>query len=408
MSNYDYQMLTENQVNQLIEEKLAKKSRSTIWYNPEDNCYYRANNPASYEPSYDQFVCHGLTVGNGLKALKGASSNNNPSLSDTEIDKARFAGISNEFTDEANGFWSAIDQVRNNKIHGKPLGAGVITQSDYSNIANVIVDATTIELISRNFVLLQAVTRKTSQNLVYTADDYTPYLNEPDVGENDVIPPRSISYTRYQITLKKAQGHVKASRWAEMAIRDHNVTQDNFRIVTADFDRIFSQEIATQLANFSNIAASGAWDAALTATDVNAATNPTVQLNTNSLSIRNAGGNGDIIALNSNGYQALSQNTYMRNSSSSAYGKIPSFENASSRVVTNEMLPGYTIYIDELLPNGSVYQYDRRGIEYIGGPTRTATINDDYGNFTSQIHDRWYGSGIRVAGFGIELTGAFT
>lgn len=400
MSNYEFQSMTRQQVNQFVEEKLAKKSKSTIWWNPEDNNYYRANNPASFEPSYDQFVCNGLVVGNGLKQLKGASANN---LSTTEIDNLRFKGISNEFADEANGLWSAIDEVKQNKIMGRPLGAGVITQSDYSNIANVIVDASTLELIARDFVLTQAVTKRSSSNLVYTADNTTPFLNEPDVGENSVIDPRSIVYSRFQITLKKAQGHVKASRWADMAIRDHDFVGDNFKVVDQDFERIFSQEIATQFTNFSNQAAGTLWSA-FTAANFHSDVNPTVVMNTNSGTIRTAGGSDNAFAMNSKAYQAMVQNTWFR-ISGGFLGTMPSFESTASRVRTHPMLPGKTIYVDELMTANNVVQYDKRGLEFITGPTRTGTVNDDYGYFTSQIHDRWYGSGIRVSGFGIEITG---
>ena len=393
-------MLTPQQVDSLIDEKLARKSKSTVWFNPEKNAYYKANNPTiNDEPQYDQYICSGLTVGNGLKTLKGASAN----LSATEIDKARFSGVSKEFADEANGFWNAMDKVKKNSLQGLPLGAGVITQSDYSTIANVVVDATTLELLARDFVLEDAVTRKSSQKLVYTADNITPYLNEPDVGENDVMPPRSISYSRFQITLKKAQGHVKASRWAEMAIRDHDVIADNFRIIDADFPRIFSAEIATQLSGLTDIAAGTLWTL-VTAGNFHSDVNPTGVMLTNTATIRTAGGMSNTLVMNSKAYQAMVQNTYFR-ISGGFLGTMPSFEGTSARVRTHPMLPGYQIYVDELCTANNVFQYDKRAIEFITGPTRTATINDDYGNFTAQVHDRWYGSGTRVPNFGREITG---
>ena len=43
---------------------------------------------------------------------------------------------------------------------GETLGAGVITTQDYSDIANVMVDATSYEKIARDFILDQAVTKK--------------------------------------------------------------------------------------------------------------------------------------------------------------------------------------------------------------------------------------------------------
>jgi hypothetical protein len=405
MSNLyeSYQSLTEDRINQLIEEKLSKKTKSTVWHNPVSDTYWQANNPSSYEPSYDQYVCDGKVVGRGLDTLKGASNNN---LTGTEIDNARFSGISDEFLDQANRMWSDIDKARKLSMQGQPLGAGVITTTDYAAIANVIVDSTTFELVTRDFALQDAVTPKTSQNLTYSFDDTTPYLNEADVGENDVIDPRQISYTRGSVTLKKAQGHVKASRWAELAARDHNVTQDNFSIVAADFPRIFNTDIATTMAGFTDNAAAGAYDV-IAAANFHSTTNPMTEFTVDSAAIRTAGGMANTMAMNSLSYYTLAQNTYMR--TGGFFGTLQPFQNAGARSgITHPMFPGFTIYIDELMSKGDIHVYDKRAIEFITGPSRTATVNNDEQYFVSQIHDRWYTSHLRVATWGSEQTGTVT
>lgn len=404
MSNeFDYQYLTEDRVNSLIDEKIAKKTKKTTWWNPETNAYYSTNNPDPRTPHYDVFVANGGIVGTGITALKGASAKN---LSSTEIDQYRHAGISNEFADQSNRFWSAIDKARKDNAQGKPIGAGVITTQDYADIANIMIDATSYEKIARDFILEQAVTTKNWSKLDYTADDTTPYLNEPDMGENDVMEPRSIDYDRVTLKLIKAQGHVKASKWAELAIRDHNVVQDNFSIIDADFPRIFATNIATTLLGFADNSAAGAYDV-IGAGDFHSTTNPMTEFRVDSASIRTAGGTANTMAMNSATYQILSQNTFMRQSST-ILGAVPPFENTASRVLTNAMFPGYTIYIDELLTTGHIFVYDKRGVEFIRGPTRTATLNDDYNYFVSQIHDRWYNSHIRLTGFGSQQTGTTT
>ena len=404
MSNLyeSYQSLTEDRVSQLIDEKLARKTKSTVWHNPVSDTYWQANNPSSYEPSYDQYVCNGQVVGRGLDTLKGASN-----LTSTEVDNARFSGISDEFLDQANRMWSDIDKARKLSMQGQPLGAGVITTTDYAAIANVIVDSTTFELITRDYALQDAVTPKTSQNLTFSFDDTTPYLNEPDVGENDVIDPRSISYTRASVTLKKAQGHVKASRWAEMAARDHNVVQDNFSIVAADFPRIFATDIGTTLLGFADNAAAGAYDV-VGAGDFHSTTNPATEFYADSTAIRTAGGMANTMAMNSQAYTTLAQNTYMR-AGTGIFGPIPPFQNAGSRTgITHPMFPGFQIYIDELLAKGHIFVYDKRAVEFITGPSRTATVNNDEQYFVSQIHDRWYTSHLRMSTWGSQQTGTVT
>lgn len=409
MSNqnpYEYQSLTEDSVNERlssIEQKINARTKVTTWWNPETNKYYSTHNPDPYNPHYDIYVCDGALFGTGLNNLKGASAKN---LSATEIDQNQFRGIRKEFQDQANLFWSDVQKVRNSGNTGSERGAGVITTQDYSDIANVIVDATSYEKLARDFILEQAVTIKNSSKLVYTADDINPYLNEADMGENDVMDPRSIDYDRVTATLKKAQGHVKASKWAELAIRDHNVVQDNFSIIDADFPRIFATDIATTLLGFADNAAGTAYDV-IGAGDFHSTKNPMTEFLADSAAIRTAGGMANTVALNSATYQALTQNTFIR-PSSSILGAVPPFANVASRVATNPQFPGYTFYIDELLTTGHIFVYDKRAVEFIRGPTRTSTLNDDYNYFISQISDRWYTSLLRNSSWGSQQTGTTT
>jgi len=403
LQELEYQGMTEDRVLSLIEEKIAKKTKTTLWWKPTTNEYYRTNNPDPRNPHYDVFVANASEFRTDLSALKGASANN---LSQTEIDKNRFKGLNYEIVDQANRFWADIDKAKKMSQEGKELGAGVITTQDYSDIANIMIDATSYEKIARDFILQQAVTNKRWNKLVYTADDTTPYLNEADMGENDVMEPRTIDYDRVQLELIKAQGHVKASKWAELAIRDHNVVQDNFSIIDADFPRIFATNIAVTLTGFSNNAAAGAYDV-IGGSAFHSTTNPMTEFRVDSASIRTAGGTANTMAMNSTTYQTLTQNTFMRQGQT-ILGSIPPFENTAARVATNAMFPGFTIYIDELLTTGDIFVYDKRGVEFLEGPSRTATLNDDYNYFVSQIHDRWYNSFLRLSGFGSQQTGTVT
>lgn len=400
---FEYQTLTAESVNQLIEEKLAKKTKTVLWKDPVKNAYYRTNNPDMKAPHYDEYIGNAGVFEAGLSKLKGASAQN---LSSTELDVNRYRGLSQEIVDQANHFWSDIDKVKKAAANGQTLGAGVITTQDYSDIANIMIDATSYEKIARDFILQDAVTSKRWNKLDYTADDTTPYLNEPDMGENDVMEPRSIDYDRVTLKLIKAQGHVKASKWAELAIRDHNVIQDNFSIIDADFPRIFATNIAVTLTGFANNAAAGAYDV-IGASAFHSTTNPMTEFRVDSAAIRVAGGTANTMAMNSTTFQVLTQNTFIR-PGISIFGQVPPFQNTASRVATNPMFPGFTIYIDELLTTGDIFVYDKRGVEFLEGPTRTATLNDDYNYFVSQIHDRWYNSHLRLSGFGSQQTGTVT
>ena len=96
-----------------------------------------------------------------------------------------------------------------------------------------------------------------------------------------------------------------------VAIRDHNIIQDNFSIVDADFPRIFATNIATNLLGFADNAAAGAYDV-IAGGAFHSTTNPMTEFLLDSSTIRTAGGVANTIALNSKTYQALVQNTFMR------------------------------------------------------------------------------------------------
>ena len=401
------QIYTEQQVQAIARETtnnlLRKHLKSTVWHNPVTNTYWEANNPEMDKvPQYDRFVCNGSVFQNNVSELKGASA---LGLTSTEIDNRQYGGIANEYLEQAKQMWADFDKLKKESggnIDAAIKGAGIITTQSYPALANIMVDAQSLELIARDFVLEQAVTRKTSDKLVWTAYDRTPYLNEGDLGELDMIDAREISYTQIQATLKKAQGHVAASKWAELAIRDRPIVQDNFSIIDQDFPRIFAQEIATLLTGFGDIAATGQYDV-IGASAFHSTTNPKIDFLTHSGTIRTAGLVANTLAMNSSVYQALFDNTFMRGGDI-VFSPSPVHTNAGSRTVTSSQMPGYTIYVDELLPNSTIYIYAKEGVNFIQGPSRTSTVNDDKQWIVSQIADRWYGSKIRASGFGVEMT----
>jgi hypothetical protein len=192
-----------------------------------------------------------------------------------------------------------------------------------------------------------------------------------------------------------------------MAIRDHDMAAENERLVDADFERGFSVEVAATLVGATNQAAGGAWDI-IAGGAFQSTTNPMGAFLTASGVIRTNGGIANTLAMNSKSYMAMVQNTYMRTSGSSVVGQIPSLDNTSARVTTHPMLPGYTIYIDELLPDNSAIVYDKGAVIFLEGPTSTRTVESNFGTIRDTISDRWYGSGIKIAGQAREITGMAT
>src|SRR6185503_19436985 len=120
---------------------------------------------------------------------------------------------------------------------------------------------------------------------------------------------------------------------------------------------------------------------------------------------RTNGGTADTIAANSATIMALIQNTYMRIGGSAVVTAIQPLTKTSARTMTHPLLPGYTIYIDELLPDGSIYVYDKSNVIFLEGPSSTRTVESNFGTIRDTISDRWYNSGLKVAGQIREITG---
>jgi hypothetical protein len=71
---------------------------------------------------------------------------------------------------------------------------------------------------------------------------------------------------------------------------------------------------------------------------------------------------------------------------------------------THQLLPGYSIYVDELAADDNILIFDKRSPVFLEGPSSMRNIELNYGQVKDTVSDRWYGSVIRVAGWGVEET----
>jgi len=410
MSYNPYQQLTAEQiqaVKAIANGEIANKKMTTVWYNPEEESYYLANNPQAQTPDFGVRITKPHAFPKAFSQLTGGSASG---LSATEKDNLTFNPFTDEMVDQAVQLHSKMDRLRKQYAQTRDpalIGAGTVTTADYSALVNVMADATIKELIARDFVLMQAVTVKPWSKLIYTYHTLTPFRNTYDLGELDVSDSASPSFARASITLKKAQGRVSISIWADMTVRDIDVIGETERLVNADFERGFGAQIATTLATATDVAAGTAYDV-IAGGAFHSTVNPSVAFDSISGTIRTNGGTADTIAANSATIRALIQNTYMRIGGSSVVTAIQPLTKTSARTMTHPLLPGYTIYIDELLPDGSIYVYDKSNVIFLEGPTSTRTVESNFGTIRDTISDRWYNSGLKVAGQIREITGAKT
>lgn len=397
------QQFTDEQVQQirsLANGVYNEKKFTTIWYKPQTDDYWLALNPKSEEPDYGVRITKEGEMKRAKKNLIGASSS-------AEVDHAKYQPFTNEFLPQAVNFNQRLEQLakeyRDTGDLGKLIGGGTITTADYTAINNVMLDTTVETLVAKDFVILDAFTRKSWDKLVYTFDSKTPYRNTYGLGELDVANSTSISYARGTINLQKAEGHVSVSIWVQMAVRDHNIETDNTELIEQDWDRGFATEGSTTLQLYTNQAAGGLYDAL---TGEHNTTNPATRFDADTLSIRNAGGMANILCMNSKTFRVLYENSWMKTAGQATpLGANQAYTPVSARVISLSKMPGFTIYIDETLPTGSIIIADKRGALWLDGPRSTRTVESNMGNIVDTLVDRWYGSGIRFSGFGVEETG---
>jgi hypothetical protein len=421
MSFNSYQSLTPDMqaaVDRAVDSRMAAKSKTTVWYNPVTQDYWAANDPTSMEPDYGVRI----TQPGKLKGLDRSKYNRpktahviggSSAASSTELDEQRYKGIwTSEYEHQAVEFHDQMDknikQYHQTKDLSRFIGAGTITAQDYSStIGNVMIDQTVLDLITRDFIILDAVTRKSWDKTVYTFDNRTPYLNTGGLGEFDVAPSGNVLYARSSISLKKAEGHVSVSIWANMSILDHDPVGDTQGLINADFERIFSTEVATTLATFADNATSGAYDV-IAGGAFHSTTNPSLMFDEDSGNIRTAGGHADTLVMRTIDYRALIQNTFMRLSGNPTLALGAETPAVHAFKTSHQLLPGYDIFVDELAASDSILIYDKRSPIFLEGPTSMRTVEQNMGQVRDTISDRWYGSGIKVASWGWEETNIHT
>jgi hypothetical protein len=393
---YSNQALTfeqEQAMRNIASSVYAEKKMTTVNYNPVTDTYHKALNPHSdtFDWKNDPQITKPGEWTKAKKGLVGASSK-------TDKDHYTFQPIRDEFLREAVLFNEALSKAI--------VGGGTISTADYPLMTDTVVDSTMYDIVVRDFNLLPAVTRRAWDKLTYTADDRTPYRNTFGMGEFDVAPSTSISYATTTINLKKAQGHVSISRWVDLAIRRHNIRADNESIIDADFERGFTADLLTTLGGFTDDAVAGVYDTLTTEHNTN---NPFADFYTDATTIRTAGGKANTLIMNSQTYYTLANNTWLRVSGSGLISQATPIQPVGTMgPITHPALPGYRIFIEETIAKGTIFILDQRAAMFLDGPRSTRVVEDQMHNVVDTLSDYWYGSGLRVSTWGIEMTGSVT
>lgn len=376
----------------------AEKKMTTVNYNPETDTYHKALNPHSETFDWDNDPQ--ITKPGEWTKAKQALVTMGGSASSTDKDHYTYQPFRNEFLPQAVNFNDALSKWL--------IGAGTISTADYPLMTDTLVDSTVYDLVTRDFILLQAVTRKPWSKLVYTADNRTPYRNTFDLGEFDVANSTSVSYATITINLKKAQGHVSLSRWLDLAIRRRDIRGDNESIIDADFERGFTAEMLTTMGTLTDNAVAGAYDV-VAAGAFHMTNNPQADIYTDATTIRTAGGKANTLIMNSQTFYVLTSNSWLRENGTSVVSSGPAVTPVGTQgPLTHSKLPGYQIFIEETIAKGDIFITDRRGQMFLDGPRSTRIVEDNLHNVVDTLSDYWYGSGLRVSTWGIQQTGSVT
>lgn len=394
--------LTNEELSQ-ISSQLDKARNNAVWFNPLSSTFHQANNPKSNLPDYGPTVAKLQNLVESMEQIKLARQLGYK-LSSTEVDKATVAPYEDEFLDDAVTFTEGIEKVRKGELKASAL----ITQQGYAVIANTqIAYGSMLDLTNRDFILDQMCTPFRTDWVKTHFPQIFSFRAAPDLGENDVSSPQSVDYTLTPFTLKKAQAHVQASKWASMQPRYFDPVADSKGLIESDFPRIINTDLGTTLTGLTNQAAAGTWDA-IGAGEFHHTNKPQRDILTQETSIDTAGGDSDVLIMNPKTWQIMVENTWMR--PSGILSGIPAQAGVNPRITNHALLPRYTIGIERatLVANQIVFQYDRRGILKFIGPRRAASYDKTDANVEAQIVDIWYGSAIRVGALGVEITGATT
>lgn len=373
----------------------AEKKMTTTWYNPEKDQYHVALNPHSETPDFehDPAITKEGMWSKARQSLTGAGSS-------TDKDHFLYQPIKDEFLPQFVAGNQAIDKML--------TGAGTISMADYPLMTDTLVDTTVYDLINRDYGLLPAITRKPWSKLTYTADNLTPYRNTFDLGEFDVANSTSVSYATITIPLKKAQGHVSISRWVDLAIRRRDIRGDNERIIDADFERGFTAATLTTLGTATDDAVAGAYDV-VAAGAFHMTNNPFADFYTDATTIRTAGGSANTLIMNSQTYYTLANNSWLRTGGTSVVSQgAPLQPVGTAGPLTLAGLPGYRIFIEETIAKGTIFILDSRAAVFLDGPRSTRIVEDNMHNVVDTISDYWYGVGLRVSSWILEMTGSVT
>lgn len=280
----------------------------------------------------------------------------------------------------------------------KAVQAGTITSQDFAQIKQVFTFAEVLNLEERRFVLPNAIRTKQTNVLNIMVGEYNRFQISEDLGELDDVEARKGQYSTTQYSLRKAAGRVEYTDEHMMQNYLVDPLPTTMQNMTSDIIRVKAKKIAAILATAS-VQSGGANLTTLTSNTEHSATNPLILLAQTRKAIWNNYGYMDTAAMSELTLDAYLSNTYIKpllNAPQSLAG-----EDAN---VTN--LPGFngvTAYVDNSLPDGTMYLWAQDGIWFLQGPVRTSTYRDELHGAQGVLFRDWHKPVVRKSTWLLQL-----
>ena len=224
-----------------VAEELARQKAHTVWFNPETLNYHLSltNSPI---PDYSGPVITNRQTIQQMKNLKGAGS-----LSE---DQARFNIYAKEFQDDAVYLHDMVQEVNAGRVGKLQAGAIISAQHFRSTaIVNQILSNEVIDFTFRDYQLMGAVSKETTQFIEVALPDELTTVGGITMGLNEFDTPDSLSvdYSQATTRLKKSGVNVEISIWFDLVSRRRDVIADINKYIPIDWEKKYNEEIATQL-----------------------------------------------------------------------------------------------------------------------------------------------------------------
>jgi hypothetical protein len=272
----------------------------------------------------------------------------------------------------------------------RALEADVMTSGDFPNMQLLTSFIDILDVEQKQFGLVNAVTTKATNVLNLQTASYSRFQITEEIGELEAPESRKGTFTTQQFKLKKSGGHIAWSdefMMQNFVVDPYSYASQN---LASDIVRIKAKKIAAALAtltsattptgDFSAFANSGAYD--------HAAYRPLLIF---------AGMRNEVLASYNVPIDTVASNdrTYNYYMSSPDITPIANTPQSLANTVAGSvpapgLPPGTSWFVDNSLPDNTLYYYNRNAVWHIQGVSRSSNYRDELPGQSGVVYRDWF------------------